>query len=895
MKLIISIALYFLLIIAFSSELTAATINPQTYHSENNGFTLFVDPSSRDGVGSAEYTFKKDNRVLWSKTLDQTLVDVKISSAGHIFGYSYSLGLDADYRLVRKGLDNNLSLWMINEAGEVVVKEDHQRGLEAQPPGQHDKPVAYGIVLKESIDTVSFRLSPNQEYGSKLEHWHQFSAFTGKHNPDLLIDFSAQPNFNGAWIEHLLPLPSTDLYLLEMRQRVYEDSAASSRRATGYLSDSLFYLMSSEGEVMWSDVNLGDLRFEYASKAGQQWDRYLDHHALIAYHPSEHQFSIQHLKDKEIIYFEINAELQVTEKNRKPLELFGIIDTKTNADQKPPKYLYSFELVKPSNKPNMPAKISAFAINEKYQIGTLAYDSGNLYFYLINADNSVLKKIIIETKLTDHDITSVVARNDSTFLFLASKYEENPKLFELDTNSELLKEILIDAPGGGRMVVHKNEDITVLASEGGDYLRHFDKQGKVLWTLREDEHDMPGYLSTPADIALAGHGQLIVLDNISNKLNFYSTEGAVIKTIKFSETSHGKLNYPGLLQAVNETIYVQDQDDSTVIHRYSFDGKWLGKHVLKQKNGKKLNFIRDMQADSAGHLWVSDAGLFKFDAGLETFENTEYIGQSQQQKLFNDISVIQTNSKGDIYLFNHENYAVIKLSAKGEQQTVFSVPIEQIPTSSFSTESMFIDDEDQVYINLDRCKYAVFNADGESVNGFHSALKCGEYDRINLTANHNSRSFWRVENDIITLENHSGDEFQVIQTTTKDSNGHWLNRVGDLVMDRKGRLIATGDRSDNFSEQDQVIYAFDENGLPITTIPIEDYVSSIALAGDYIYVNFSKEEQIRVLNLEGQQVAAFYNKNAQQENCKTTLLHADELNNKLYVYGGKTISVYELL
>lgn len=892
MKKILSTVFIFLLAIILSPVASVEIINSQIYTSTNNQYSLVVNPSSRDGIGSAEYTFSENNTILWSKTLEQTFLDVNISSKGHIFGFSYSLGLNPDFRLKKKSSHHNLTLWMINNQGEVVFKQDYERGLEAQPAGQNDRPICYGIIMNEHTDTVAFRLTNNRDNWDKLEHWHQFSASTGEQKPDLWLDFRQQVHYEGARIEHILTIPGTDYFLIEMRQSVNEESKASSHVVYGYLSDSLFYLMNSTGEVVWWDVNLGDLRFEYDSKTGRQWRQFLDHHALINYDKASHQFSIQHLKNQEEIFYAINDNHQIIEKGRKPLAAFSQNKKQITVEQEPPELLYTIELEKPTQKVKLPARFTAFAINNNNQIGTLAYDQGELYFYLISSDNKILKKIPVQIALHKHKVSAVVSMGDGQWRFLASKYEENARLFDIDIDSNQLTETPIDAPGGGRMVVHKNGHITVLASEGGDYLRQFDQQGKTLWTFREDDYDKVGYLSSPSDIALTDDDQLIVLDHIGNKLNFYDLTGQPIKTIKFKDSSQGELSYPSLLRVIDNVIYVEDQEDSTVIHAYSLAGQWLKKYLLKQNSGQKLTYIRDMQVDRASNIWVADQGLFEFDA---LFKPVNYIGQSQQQRLFNSIAAIDTNSKGDVYLFNDDLFAVIQLSPEGQQKNVFSLPADKIPTDFITKTAFFIDHRDQVYINLGRCYYAVFDADGHTMKRFQSAPQCSQYDRSNMIAHPQRNTFWKAEEDQLLQLSYDGHTRQILTTITKDSNGHWLNHIGDLVIDEKGRLITTGDRSDTIRKQDRVIYVFNDNGLPLSTIPITDYVSSLTFSGNYIYVNFSNEQHIRVFDLSGQPVTTFMNENTQTDGCTLTLLHADEVNNKLYVYQPKTISVYGLL
>jgi hypothetical protein len=183
---IIPIILLYILLIP--SILSATIIHPKTYYSANKEYSLKVIPSNKYGIGQSDIRFSKNGAVLWNRSIDSTFSDAKISQYGHIFAYSYSKGLDKNYRDKNK---NNLTLWALSKHGEIIAQDDFERGLTMTHMHANDDPQAKGILLQENADTAVFRFNASMHTDeNEDEKWIQYSIKTGERKTDLLIDLS---------------------------------------------------------------------------------------------------------------------------------------------------------------------------------------------------------------------------------------------------------------------------------------------------------------------------------------------------------------------------------------------------------------------------------------------------------------------------------------------------------------------------------------------------------------------------------------------------------------------------------------------------------------------------------------------------------------------------------
>jgi hypothetical protein len=144
-------------------------LNPHTYYSQNNEFSLSVTPSDRYGFGPASYVFKRGAQELWRKELAYTFKDAAVGNKGEIAGFSYTKG-DLKVRSV-------LQLWVLDAQANVKYTHSHIRRSGAID-GPHI-PYAEGVVIHNFNNRATFLLGGIE--GKTL--WFSVDLHTGKELP----------------------------------------------------------------------------------------------------------------------------------------------------------------------------------------------------------------------------------------------------------------------------------------------------------------------------------------------------------------------------------------------------------------------------------------------------------------------------------------------------------------------------------------------------------------------------------------------------------------------------------------------------------------------------------------------------------------------------------------
>ncbi|MCF6318449.1 MAG: hypothetical protein L3J83_04080 [Proteobacteria bacterium] len=873
----------FLFVLLVPSILLATIINPKTYYSANKQYSLKVIPTNKHGIGQSDIIFSKDGVLLWNKSIDSTFSDVKISKDAHIFAYSYSDGLDTGYRNKDKN-NHNLTLWALSKHGKIITRDDFERGITMTHLHANDNPQALGILLQESANTVVFRFNASM-HTDEDEKWIQYSIKSGKRKADLLIDLSVEQDKTYGSFHEVIALTNQDLYLLAITKlkHYYIDE---------YI---LFILLDINGQPIWSYESKNKL-----DPNNSQIKKYIENNPLIKYDKISKIFSITDLDKTEILSYTISKG-NVTEVATKDIDLYTL-DSNTTTTHKnliePPQFISSFIIDDRTknnkiNNKSMPQRMGVFGIDDNNNIATLYKSKNTHIFTILKPDNSIQTHFAINIDgLNKHQINSIKYKGDKKWLVLATRYDKQPILIEINSKTQTSKSIKIDAKGAIKLIIHKDKNFTVLARDGEGYLRHFNNQGEIIWTFKQESYGKPSHMSSPENITLSNDNKIIVLDNIGNKLNIYNNKGTFVSKIEFNNTENGELGYPTQLVAINDIIYVKD---SEFIHKYSLSGNWLGKITLTLLNGKKIGNIADMQVTKNQHIMLSDyANVFEFD---EDFKQINRFGQLPSQQLFNHIAWLDTNSQGDIYLFNDKSYSVIVFTASGESKKVFSLKPLSIPTDHVSGINIFMDDQDVVHMNLGLSHYALFDKDGQFVTIKKFDKNCSEYCITSFIAHADIDIFWQKSYDELSLSELKNHSIKTIKNITKDANGDWLTPLNQIDADSDGRLIVVTDKDPSYSKSNLSITLIDKTGKSLSTFSLEPNSSALAnltFAGDYIYLKYSQENSIRIFNFQGKQVSSL-KLNASVSQCSNTLIHADSNTNKLYIYLNNTLHIYELL
>jgi DNA-binding beta-propeller fold protein YncE len=840
-------------------------LDTTTYYSEDKGYALKIIPSSRYGEGRGDYILSKKGKTLWEKTEPFTLREVKISKEGIIVGFSYDQGFEG-------GIEGGrMSLISMDKNGNILFSKNLKRNYSGQ---LHSPafPICKGVVLHEQLDKAFFRVypaSPNQYY----EKWFRISLSTGKE------DQAISPSMASGAIETVVVLPDLPYILLFFEHSgsyPSKDAGVSYGKSVG----STFVLMALDGSKIWSEKNADDLDFQAIGCEQREVYGYCEKNDLIGFGPAPRDFWVSHLKRNDKVTYSIvgsKVQLSKTEnlhwrKNTTEKQA-GLVSSKLKFHGAP-RLLYSFKVVDKDSNADCFQHIRDFDFNDEKELAFVCKYDGVFRFGLLGKDN--LPKVCTELDTKDWGPQQPACFRfwkEDKWLLLLGGYEESARLFVINSQGKIQKEIKINIPGGMRLVVDGEKNITIF-SRGGRIFQ-INGEGKQLWSWVKGYGEEGGLLS-PEDMAISGDQEIGVLDNIAQKIVFYTKSGKYLRTIEFKKTKSGELDYPVHLAISKEgTIYVKDEAGQHRLHRYSKDGKWLGAISMKRPDGQGIGYIGDMRVDTTGRLWVSDDIVFGINDKGETGKTFGILPQANQ---IQQVSALDTDSSGNLYIFDETSYVVTKFTGGGKRLVSFGPKPEEIPRSRFfEGRPLFIDKSNIVFMTVSEKEYMKFSSEG---------VQSG---RINFSGNPIAQKktgfFWCSEYHLVNLLNSRGEK------TLEISRGHnekWFEGISHIYCSYSGLLLV--------DDYKRGFHTFNEKGKSLTSFEVDSqwlYPSGVAVAEDRLYFAYTDQNAIRVLDFSGKEIALFPDPQTLRI-AKPRAIHVDELNKKLFVGDENSIHVFGL-
>lgn len=849
-------------------------LDPTTYYSATKKFGLKVVPSSRYGEGGAEYTFLERVKIQWNKKLEFTLRDVKITSTGIIAGYSYSKGFHG-----YANKDSRLSVWLLDRQGKTLYSWSTLRNM---PTSLHspDYPYCQGVMLHEKFANVIFRIYPASETEGG-EEWMVISLETFKKKESIAFG-KCKDELPGRFKE-VIPIADHPLFLTFNEEWISTPSKATDHVLYARTVGTTFRIIDYKGNLVWIDKNPDDINHEMLGCKPEHLSRFRDDNPLLGAGTGPGEFWVLHLKEDEKVTHKIAEDRKIEVVRREKLN-WKEAQKKRESDEHAatlmyhdaPTHLSSFQVGTKPEPGSLPEHIEYFDFDKQDNIGCIAFCDKAYFFYLISQENKVIAWKELDQK-DWHKLrpSSLLKCTGDKWLLLLSYFEENPRLLVLSSEGEVEREIKIDFPGGERMANDENGNIAVLSTAGGK-IRQFNARGKVLWTFDEyfgSSSSGPGALLSPEDIALTPDDELIVLDNIAQKAQYYSLQGKPLRTIDFEETKSGEIDYPTFISVNREGIvHVKESAGKHRIQRYSKEGKWLSSIRMRHKNGKSIGYIRDMRFDNGDNLWISDGVACRIAKEGNT---TKVLGTLPPKDAIRNISAIDTDSKGNLYVYDDENLAVVSFGPDGKKRSWFSLPPREeedyvLPGSP--GWKMFVDSEDLINFSIANDSYVRFNSSGKEVD--HKTSR-GE-------------KHWGISNRAIVLRDNKGQEILQIR---KGNDGKRFESISDIYTDHLGQLLCY--------EYEDKAHVFDASGKPISSFTLTGKWKEFgqrALCGKHIYFTYRDLNLIRVTDLHGKEVALFPDPEKAPEGfSKPYLIHADARHKRVYVSDGKNIHVFELL
>ena len=161
-----------------ASEGPPPTLNPKSYASASEKYSLFVDPSDLYGRGKAFYKLTRDGREVWSAEKPYTLWDARVGDDGLVIGYAYSHGWRGFSNAGHSAGMGDFRVVIIDPRGkerlDQVTKRDESR-FEHTPPN----PLASGLIIDAANDRMVVRVL-DADVNRQAESWWVYQLSTGK-------------------------------------------------------------------------------------------------------------------------------------------------------------------------------------------------------------------------------------------------------------------------------------------------------------------------------------------------------------------------------------------------------------------------------------------------------------------------------------------------------------------------------------------------------------------------------------------------------------------------------------------------------------------------------------------------------------------------------------------
>jgi len=596
---------------AAAQNLALAILDPEVYTSASGEFRLHVDPSTREGRGSAGYRLEHDGREVWSAELPFTLWEGVVADDGVAAGYAYSHGFDG-HSGVRGDLSHGVFRIVILDAGGALrLNQATERRMSRHPHGS-DQPLARGVLLDPDTDRFVVRVN-DEASGDDGEEWWPFRLATGE----------ALPRFH---LRSRLPNPDPARLVLDARHVMQTPLSLVQWWTHEDTVGARFTLVDPDGMPVWSFDLPSDYSVPGDEKAEDRLRDEILRDGAILRCTEPGRFEVRLVAASKRVTFEVTPDpagskgWRVTEVARTDwfpeaagreaavpvsgtLELVSAIELGAEAD--------SVLALGP---------IWQFDVDDHERFGYVHTSEDRVpRFRLVGPDGSLLVDTPLE--LGEHEAHVHFAAEwiskDRWLVYVRWPSGTNAGGgWWLDVVSRHLQPIegfacfpiaAIDGDGKGGFVA---VDIENARSTMSNFVRACDASGRVRWTLIEDYEDKTRPLS-PEDVAVAHDGRIGILDNIRDIVAVYAPDGRHLETIDLQTSWGVEPSYPNRLAADGEVGWiVGDFNGPVPLVWMSASGQVVARLDPHFADGHKLDVNQRIVAALDGGWWTTDGTAF---------------------------------------------------------------------------------------------------------------------------------------------------------------------------------------------------------------------------------------------------------------------------------------------
>lgn len=802
-------------------------LNPKDYCSPSGEFSLKIDPSDKYGRHKASYRVTQNGKVIWSHEFPFTLWEAGITDRGVVAGCAYTQGPTGI-----GGIEGEFIVAIVDPDGNIRLKETTKR----QPSEfihYYPNPIAEGLILDEANDRLVVRVA-DPSPGRRVETWWVYRLSAGAEiarlQPRILM---ANPE-PARFIIDAKPVAGTPLTLLHWWR--YDDRK---ERTVG----ARFTLVDLEAKPVWSLDLVKDYEVPENEAAEDKLRDFISDQGALLRVDERRRFDLYFAADSQRVTFSLkegpHGNWVVSEVARGPYSISLPKPKPPSIPERPLTFLGQTVLRPPAGQPIHPIRnVWDFVLDGRGRIAFLRAEKKRAQsFVLVDQTGKLLHEIRLPENKEGHADwrgTAWVGGNRFVVTRSESRVEWKEKAWWLDVETGKLKAIpgfdypevisIVGSADGGFVVLVRMDDT--------ETLRGFDSSGKHRWMVDQGDGEEAELLFSPDDIAVTNTGQIAVLDNSKNTIQFYDRRGKFLRIVDLEKAWGREPSYPtGIVADASGGFLIRNIDlfeGSPPFVRINSDGTIRGGFQPKYADGGKFATRGGVKVAPNGRLWTSDghALLRLNESGIVDL----VLGRAPQADELGKIAAFTIDGRGLLYAVDRRTGSIHVFDSDGK-----FLHVCKTKSTDFSKEPsnppITVTDQGHVYLGLGEFgesaegRYLHFSADGTRLG--IQQLKTGECYFQPSTGN--VLALGRGE---AYLVNAGGD---TIRTISRRPDGNWLDTLDVVSFAPDGSFAIVAKPGGSSTTTSVTVNVYTKRGEPIHTINLPFRTIKSSWSSGYSY------------------------------------------------------------
>ena len=835
-----------LLVVAFASFVICpssahaqygSTINPADYESPSGRHRMHVEPSDRRGEKHCEVSMFSNGTRVWKQTIEPTLWLAGVTDDGQAFGIGYIHDFPDPEFPRRRGEVTLMQIIKIDTDGQttVIAEQECRSARSSTPCGTNFSkiPFASRMAIQPGADSlvVSAFLGPNENY---RQAWWRYNLSDGSKvgTADPIEDLKDDPGHLRE-IE-IAPIPSTPLILAQWSKSGWVNEATKYTTMIGVCTTDGVMHWQREYEAADDSESIGRRQSREASRPEIKYrpggftvttpDKQETSTYLCAPGRSTGAWSVVAV---DRVVNEAPAPSDAAASEPDLARVVGTITLDSFRTEKTPFW-----------------KIVDFDIDQNNTIGFLRRAVSNkIHLTLSNIEGDIL----CDRPLPEIDNAyawQLAALSGGRWLVCCTNSDKGePSVFFYNPRDDTFKPPYRWAGGSLREPIGL-PDGGFLGFAGSDSysanrLTSFDRLGRERW--RAD-------CFSPEDIIVDQSGRILVLENISNKIRYFSVDGKELKAVDLEKATGAEMHYPTNLVPLNDGgVICFDYPSDEPFIRLDNNGELVERFRPQHEDGWSFKHYYTIRSTPDGSFWISDGSSL-----IQTDENgvwTRMLGDPPWEAPLREIGAMALGPGDTPHVVNARNHAAHVFDADGHERAVL-MPEPSLFSTRMNTDAITVGGNGAVRFGISDIGSGKF----ESFD--HAGVRLASTDDGSVFATKGDWRFipdsnerWQIHNRSIRRLNDDGAVEVEIDRTYK---GDWLGYIRGIAIARDGSVAMTSSQEQP-GRNDYVTSVYQRDGTPIGAVDHgfdNSFYSSIAYAPPFVI--FSQEDRIRFVHESGQ-------------------------------------------